>query len=71
VNTQLETFARNFLKEGLSQCTCDEQMVFKRIYANSNLELPIDKVVDNMPESKLDWAMQQVENTLRKKQHSI
>jgi len=46
-------------------------MVFKRIYANSNLELPIDKVVDNMPESKLDWAMQQVENTLRKKQHSI
>ena len=41
-------------------------MMFKRMYAKGNLDMNINDVVDNMPEEKLDWAMQQVERTLSK-----
>lgn len=41
-------------------------MVFKRMYANPlELKKPIDEVVDSMPSNKLDWAMTQVQNTLK------
>jgi hypothetical protein len=66
MNAQLQAFARKYLKDGLAKLSEEEQMVFKRMYSYNNLELPIDKVVDNMPEGKLDWAMQQVENTIIK-----
>jgi hypothetical protein len=66
MNARLQAFARLTLKEGLSLLSDEEQMFFKRMYSYNNLELPIDKVVDNMPEGKLDWAMQQVENTIIK-----
>ena len=66
MNNQLQNFARQQLKDGLSQCTEAQQTMFKRMYSNENLELPIDEVVDNMPESKLDWAMLQVERTILK-----
>ena len=41
-------------------------MLFKRMYAHGNLDADINSVVDSMPAEKLDWAMQQVYNTLRK-----
>jgi hypothetical protein len=28
--------------------------------------MSIEEVVDSLPEEKLDWAMQQVENTLKR-----
>lgn len=31
------------------------------------LKIDINDIVDDMDESKLDWAMKQVENTLKKK----
>ena len=65
MNDQLQRYARETLKEGLSQCTDDQQMLFKRMYANGDLSLPIAEVVDRMPEGKLDWAMKQVSNTLK------
>lgn len=70
MNISLENFARNELRKGLAQCTEAEQLLFKRMYANGNLEMGINKVIDSMPEDKLDWAMQQVERTLAKKQES-
>lgn len=66
MNTQLQEFARTTLKEGLAQCSPDQQMLFKRMYANGKLETPINEVVDKMPDSRLDWAMQQVQNTIVK-----
>jgi hypothetical protein len=66
MNSQLEKFARATLKNGLSQCTDAQKMIFKRMYANGKLDLPIDDVVDAMPADKLDWAMQQVERSLSK-----
>lgn len=66
MNDLLQEFARSALKKGLSLCTEEEQMVFKRMYSNNDLNKDINNVVDSMHESKLDWAMQQVETTNKK-----
>lgn len=64
MNKQLQEFARSEIKKGLAQCTEGQQMVFKRMYAHKNLDMPIDQVVNGIPIEKLDWAMQQVERTV-------
>ena len=66
MNATLQAFARQTIKNGLKKCNSHEQLVFKRMYANGNLETPIDKVVDNMAAEKLDWAMEQVARTIGK-----
>ena len=71
MNEQLINFARNELKEGLAQLTDANRLLFKRMYSHNNLDLPINEVVDKMPEDKLDWAMQQVSRTLKKKTVNI
>ncbi len=67
MNEQLQEFARSKLKEGLSKCTKEEQLLFKRMYFHEDLDAHIDKVVDNMPEKRLDWAMQQIQRTIKEK----
>ncbi len=67
MNNQLQNYARTELKSSLKLCNEKEQHMFKRMYSHKNLKLPINEVVDRMPEEKLDWAMQQVERTLSKK----
>lgn len=64
MNNQLQSFAREKLKEGLKKCTEAQQHLFKRMYSHDDLEKPIDEVVDQMPESTLDWAMDQVRRTI-------
>jgi hypothetical protein len=66
MNQQLQTFARETLKKGLAQCSDAQQLIFKRMYSHKNLEKPISEVVDAMPAERLDWAMQQVESTIKK-----
>lgn len=76
MNQQLQNFAREQLKMGLLQCTEAEQTLFKRMYAfpsgycqrseQPHLDMSIDEVVTVIPEEKLDWAMQQVQNTLKR-----
>lgn len=66
MNDTLQQFARNELKAGLAKCTPAQQDLFKRIYANGKLDLPINTVVDRMPEEKLDRAMDQVGRTILK-----
>ena len=66
MNKKLQEYAREQLKEGLSKCNEKQQYFFKRMYSDNDLEADINDVVDNMPEDKLDWAMQQVESTLNK-----
>lgn len=68
MNETLKKFARDSLKEGLAKCTDGQQLLFKRMYAHKNLDMDINDVVDSMPAEKLDWAMQQVERTLAKKE---
>jgi len=66
MNANLQNYARNEIKNGLSQLPENFQLMFKRMYSHGNLELSIDTIVDNMPDEKLDWAMQQVERSLKK-----
>lgn len=67
MNQRLQKYARDEIKKGLSQCTADEQLLFKRMYSHKNLDLDLNAIVDRMPEEKLDWAMQQVDYTLASK----
>lgn len=69
MNEQLQTYARNTLKEGLAQCSEGEQLLFKRMYSHDNLDMPLSKIVNNMEPEKLDWAMDQVRKTLRRRNH--
>ena len=64
MNSQLQEYARQQLKEGLAQLPDGHHVIFKRMYSHDNLDMPINDVVDNMPEDRLDWAMQQVERTI-------
>ena len=66
MNNQLQTFARQTLKDGLSKLPEEWQLLFKRLYAHNHLNWSIDKIVDKMDTTKLDWAMTQVENSLKK-----
>ncbi len=66
MNSILQQIVRNYLKEGLSKLPDSHILLFKRMYSHKNLDLPINDVVDKMPEDKLDWAMQQVERSLEK-----
>jgi hypothetical protein len=42
------------------QCTEAQQKLFKQMYSHKNRDLSIEEAIDNMPDDKLDWAMQQV-----------
>lgn len=66
MNEQLSAFARSTLKLGLAQVPEGWQLTFKRMYAPKYLDMPINEVVDRMPDDKLDWAMKQVMNSLNK-----
>jgi len=66
MNEELSTFARNFLKENLPKCTEGQIHVFKQMYSPTQLDHSIDQMIDNMPDEKLDWAMSQIKNTLKK-----
>lgn len=66
MNQTLQNFARQQLKDGLSKLPESNQLIFKRMYSHTDLEKPINDVVDAMPPEKLDWAMQQVEASLKK-----
>ena len=66
MNEQLQQYAREILKSDLVTLPEAHQMIFKRMYSHKDLSADINTVVDNMPESKLDWAMQQVKHSLIK-----
>jgi hypothetical protein len=66
MNATLSTQARNYLKVLIARCTEPQQLLFKRMYSHKNLDLPINEVIDNMPDEKLDWAVSQCERTVNK-----
>ncbi len=66
MNYELECYAREFIKKNLEQCSREQFMVFKKMYSVKNLNANIDQVVERMPKTQLDWAMQQVIQTLQK-----
>jgi len=63
---KVKNFIQEELKNGLSQCTEQQQHFFKRMYSHDDLDRNINEVVDNMEEEKLDHALRQVEASLTK-----
>jgi len=53
---EIENYKRNKMRDMLSQCSKDQIDIFNRMYTS----------VDDIPESKMDWAFQQIERTLSK-----
>lgn len=72
MNKQLQDYARKQIKEGLLQIP-EWHRTFKLMYGRDNgrrsvedaVSLPINDIVDSIPEDKLDWAMQQVSNSIK------
>ena len=65
-NETIKNLAKEMLKELLSECTNEQQIMFKRMYCHKNLELSINEAVNQMADDKIDWAMTQVERTIEK-----
>lgn len=66
MNHILEEFTREALKHDLAKLPSNQQHVFKRMYSHTNLDANINAVVDDMEIDNLDWALQQVRNSLKK-----
>lgn len=78
-----ETRLRAEIKAGLAECSHIQRCIFCRMYAppeyqnappddfiysiDALAEHQMDDVVDRIPVLKLDWALVQIENTLKKK----
>ena len=67
MNETLQKFARQTLIQGLLKCTKKERWVFNKMYSPDDVDRNIDDVVCDMPEDQLDWAIQQVQRTLKVK----
>lgn len=70
MNEQLQKFARDTLKAGLAQLPTHNHRIFKLMYSHKNLDADINDVVEEIPEDKLDWAMKQVENSLKEEEQA-
>lgn len=65
MNETVAGFIRKEIKVGLHQLPETCQSLFVKMYSHDDLSRTIDEVVDRMPEGKLDWALSQVENSLK------
>ena len=66
MNQYLQDYAGQFIKDGLAGLTDSNRLLFKRMYSHKDLDAAVDDVVDSMPADKLDWAMLQVDRTVKK-----
>lgn len=64
MNKTISNLTREKIKEGLNKVPDAQKIMFKRMYGD--VDDSIDEVVDNMPDKKIDLALTQVENTLKK-----
>lgn len=67
MNATIKTLITDKLKELLALCTAEQQLLFKKLYGHKKLNANIDTIVDEMDETKMDYAMTQIERTLNSK----
>ncbi len=71
MNEQIQVFSRNWLKINLKKCSNKEQKLFKRMYSHEDIEKDIEKVIDDIKPESLEWAMAQVQRTLKQKEQNV
>lgn len=67
--TELMKIARGVLKESLELCTEPQVHLFRRMYGTQkdiDARTDINVIVDKMPDSKIEWALEQVKRTVEK-----
>lgn len=65
-NKTIINITKKIIKELLLECSDEQQLMFRKMYCNENLELSISDVVDQMLDDKIDFALTQIERTLEK-----
>lgn len=73
MNDKLRAFAEAEILKGLQQLPEDWQMKFKLMYGRQNGKRPLEEskamliedVIREVPDDRIDWAMQQVENSIK------
>ena len=59
-------FYKTSIINGLSKCTRSQMDLFRRMYGyGMNVDCDIKDVVMNISQEKLDWALQQVNATIK------
>jgi len=74
MKNQLKAFAHQTLQDGLDRLPAGWQNKFKLMYGRRGGKrsvvdceaMPMSDVIAEIPDGNLDWAMQQVENSLKK-----
>lgn len=74
MNNTLKTYARSQILNGLQKLPDGWQERFKLMYGRNGGKrsvedtkaMTIEEVVQEMPDDKLDWALSQIENSLKK-----
>ena len=74
MNDTLKTYARSQILNGLQKLPDSWQERFKLMYGRNGGKrsvedtkaMTIEEVVQEMPDEKLDWALSQIENSLKK-----
>ena len=72
MNEELQSYARSYILDGLSKLPEHNRTIFRMMYGRNNgkrslelsLGMSLEDVVKEIPSNKLDWAMQQIKNTL-------
>lgn len=68
MNKTVDTFIRGEIREGLARLEKSHIHLFKRMYARGDMDKDITDVINEMPQEKLEWALTQVENSLKKRE---
>lgn len=66
MHPKLADFARTYILTQLNQLEDSHRLMFKKLYSHTDLSAPLEKIVADMDETKLDWAMRQVDNSIVK-----
>lgn len=69
MNATIRKATEEMILEGLKKCTPKQQDFFKRMYVKGytgEVEVTLSEVVSSVPDSCLDWALTQIENTIVK-----
>ena len=78
MNKLLKETAISYLTESLARLPEGNQRIFKLMYGRNNGKrsvedteaMPINDVISEIPDDKLDWAMQQVMRSIEKLEYN-
>lgn len=68
MNKEVEDYSRKLVLEKLGQITTPQFIIFKRMYSSRDMDASKEQVAKNMNYEKIDWALTQLDNTIKNNQ---